>query len=172
MQPETSQLTSVVPAIVKTFELTLDFLRRCVADLDEDQMCAQPGGVVNHPAWTLGHLAYSCQAIGGELGLPAWLPAQWPAKFATGSEPSAEGYPAKAELLKVLDDAWLRVRTRLEAAEESFLVAPLPDVRYRHMLPTRAHAVIQILGAHAGYHAGQLSAWRRAMGLPPVSGFV
>lgn len=162
----------MVPSIIKTFELTLDFLRRCVADLDEQQMSTQPCGVVNHPSWTLGHLAYSCQALGGELGLTPWLGEQWPEKFATGSAPSADGYPAKHELLSTLDDAWSRIRQALESADQKFLSQPLPDVRYRHIFPTRGHAVIQILGAHAGYHAGQLSAWRRAMGLPTVTGFL
>ena len=40
-----------------------------VKDLSTEQMAAQPGGVINHPAWSLGHLVISADHLGQLLGL-------------------------------------------------------------------------------------------------------
>jgi hypothetical protein len=53
--------------------------------------------------------------------------------------------------------------------EEDGLAQPLPDERYRHIFPTIGHALLHILTAHAAVHVGQVSVWRRAFGLPPLS---
>ena len=45
--------------VPNSFALTLDFLRRQVADLRDDQMTCRPAGAVNHPACVLGVLAES-----------------------------------------------------------------------------------------------------------------
>jgi hypothetical protein len=47
----------MIPELLNSLALNLDFLRRMVADLDDNQMVGQVGGVVNHPAWTLGHVS-------------------------------------------------------------------------------------------------------------------
>jgi hypothetical protein len=156
--------------VLRSYGMTLDYLRRLVADLDDRQMALQPGGAVNHPAWVLGHLIYSCQAIGGEVGLPAWLEEDWARCFGAGSAPTADpaAYPSKAELLHALADGQRRLADRLAAVGEAGLAAPLPDERYRETFPTVGHAVLHILVAHAAVHVGQVSVWRRVAGLPPV----
>jgi hypothetical protein len=154
-----------------SFENTLDFLRRLVADVPEESMTCQPFGATNHPAWTIGHVLYSFQLIAGEMGLEAWLPVAWEKQFGTGSVPSATraDYPSKAELLALLADGERRIRERLVALGESGLAGPLPDVRYRHIFPTLGHAVLHVLTSHAAAHVGQVSVWRRVAGLGPLT---
>ena len=45
--------------ILPVFKLNLWYSQKLVADLTDEQMCAQPidGRVMNHPAFLLGHLA-------------------------------------------------------------------------------------------------------------------
>jgi hypothetical protein len=157
----------MIAEILNSFALNLDYLRRLVEDLDDGQMVAQPAGVVNHPAWTIGHLVQSCQAIGGELGIPPWLPDDWGRRFGTGSVPVAipDAYPGKAALMRALDDGRRRLAEALAEMGEEGLARPLPDVRYRDRLPTIGHAVLHILAAHTALHVGQVATWRRAMGL-------
>lgn len=160
---------------LNSFSLTLDFLRCLVADVPDEAMARQPAGVANHPAWTLGHLAHSCEAIAGELGVPPWLPAEWSARFGTGSVPTADrgAYPSKADLLAALDDGKRRLAARLRAMSDAGLGVPLPDERYRNRFPTLGHAVIHILGAHTAAHVGQVTVWRRAAGFgPPAEPFI
>lgn len=153
--------------ILNSYALTLRELRILATDLDSAQMVYQPAGVPNHPAWIMGHLAQSCEMIGGEIGLQPWLPSVWAEKFAPGSKPVSvvEAYPDKATLLSVLDDAEQRLRRVLTAMTEADLARPLPDERYRDVLPTIGHAVLHILAAHTAVHLGQLKVWRRAAGL-------
>jgi len=156
--------------VLNSYALLLALLRRMVADLDSDQMVAQPGGVVNHPAWTIGHLVYSSEAIGEEFGLSPWLPDGWDQQFGTGSTPVTDvtAYPDKAALLKALDDGQARLAAALTDLGQAGLSQPLPDVRYRDQLPTIGHAAIHILAGHTAMHVGQVAAWRKAMGLPAV----
>jgi hypothetical protein len=160
----------MIAEALNSYELNLLFLRHLVSDLDSKQMVQQPENVPNHPAWTIGHLLYSCQQIGGEVGIPPWLPDGWGHTFGTGSTPIADpsAYPDKEALLRALDDGRQRLAAALTGKGEAGLVEPLPDARHRQRLPTIGHAVLHILASHTALHLGQLTVWRRVMGLEVV----
>jgi hypothetical protein len=160
----------MIPQTLNTFSLNLDWLHRLIADLDDTQMVCQPAGIANHPAWTIGHLAQSCEQIGGEIGIAPWLSADWAERFGTGSKPVANriSYPTKSVLLRSLDDGFRKLSERLTAMTPADLEDPLPDVRYRRVFPTIGHAVLHILTSHTAVHVGQIIVWRRAMGLPAI----
>ncbi|MCA9055146.1 MAG: DinB family protein [Planctomycetaceae bacterium] len=156
--------------VLHSFAYCLDYLRDQVADVEPTDMVVQPSGVLNHPAWVIGHLTFSCQALGGEIGLAEWLPTTWADKFGTGSVPVSEvsHYPNKTEALATLRDAQCRITDAIEQPSEAQLDEPLPDATSRAILPTVRHAITQVLIAHPANHIGQLTIWRRAMGLPQV----
>jgi uncharacterized damage-inducible protein DinB len=164
----------MVRELLGCFDRTLTFMREAVADLSDEEMILQPPGVPNHAAWTLGHIIYSCQAIAGELGTQPWLPGDWESHFAYGSSPGPVASPrsCKAALLAALADANDRLRAAVLGLDERALAAPLPDRRARETLPTVGDALLQVLAAHTAYHAGQLAAWRRAIGRVPVGVFI
>jgi hypothetical protein len=155
---------------LNSYAIALDSARRMLADLRDSQWFDQPTEGMNHPAWIVGHLIYSFQLIGVEMGLAPWLPEDWPERFATENRPAAarERYPAASELLSAFDDAAERVQRRLAEIDDADLAGPLPDPRHRETFPSLAHAVLHILTVHTAVHLGQLSAWRRAMRLPDV----
>ena len=156
--------------ILVSFRLLVDYTRRLVDDIPPNDFAAQPGGNRNHPAWILGHLCYSFQAMGGELGLSPWLPNDWPPIFGTGSTPSAdiENYPPKSSLIATFNQSVRRIENAVEGLTDQQLDAPLPDAEARQTLPTIAHALTHILIGHASVHIGQLTCWRAAMQLPHV----
>jgi hypothetical protein len=158
----------MIQELLNSYALILSDVRAAVEDLTEELMVRQFPGVPNHPAWTIGHLAYSAQAIGGEVGLGPWLPSSWITLFCTGSipHPSTAAYPSRSELLSALADAQARITQALSSLTPTDLVAPLPDIRYRSVFPTIGHAIVHVLSGHTSYHLGQLSLWRRAAGLP------
>jgi hypothetical protein len=161
----------MIAEILRSNKLVLDYLRRLAADIPDDLMTRQYVGVTNHPAWIIGHIIYRCQAIGGEIGIAAWLPDDWGSKFGTGSVPldKPDSYPVKKMLLQALDDGQQRLETALSTALESDMDKPLPDVSYREIFPTVGHAVMHILTAHSAVHVGQLTVWRRASNLGPLT---
>lgn len=161
----------MIDQTLHSYDLTLSFLRRMVADVPDELLSHQSGGAVNHPAWVIGHLVYSCQAIGGEIGLQPWLSADWPERFGTGSVASDDRslYPSKQALLDALAEGRRKLADRLLAIGNAGLAEPLPDERFRQMFPTLGHAVLHILVSHASVHVGQVTVWRRAVGLGPIN---
>ncbi len=157
----------MIEEITASYSATLELIGRSVSDLTPVQWVAQPQGIPNHPAWTVGHLVHSAQAIGGEMGLQPWLPDAWGETFGTGSTPvpQLQAYPRGAELLSALELARGLIQERLGHIGTKALAGPLPDVRYREVLPSLGHAVLHILCGHTSFHAGQVMLWRRAMGL-------
>jgi hypothetical protein len=154
--------------VVRSFAMNLDHARNLLDGIDEEQMISQPIDGMNPPAWIIGHLVYSFQEIGAEMGLARWLPDDWAERFGTGAElPSTlEEVPSRTELLSALDDGEKRLTDKLSQMSEAEFNQSLPDERHRHIFPTVASAVMHILTVHAAVHVGQLSAWRRAMGFP------
>lgn len=160
----------MIPEMVHTFESSVKFIEQSAADLSEQQMVEQPSGVPNHATWTIGHIIFSCQGIATEIGAEKWLPDEWESIFGYGSTPSPDpsSYPDKSEMLRLLADASRRLCQTLLSAENTVLKQSLPD----ETLPTMEHLLLQVVVAHTAYHAGQLSAWRRAIGKESAGVFV
>jgi hypothetical protein len=156
--------------VLHSFAYCLDYLREQVADVADDDMVAQPNGIMNHPAWVVGHLTHTCQLLGGVIGLPEWLPNDWAGRYGTGSMPAADAglYETKSRGLAILADAQARLTRAVEQLDDARLDEPFPDESYLDVFPTVRHALTQVLVGHTANHVGQLSVWRRAMGLPPM----
>ncbi len=153
-----------------TYKFNLGHLESLVKDLTDEQMVRQPHGVVNHPAWTIGHLASSSNYVAKALGLESTFPAAWEEK--PGSLPSGDvsKYPSRAELLAELTAQHERVAETVANADPALFAKEYPDEAMRKYFPTIGDMVHYMLGAHEGTHIGQVAAWRRAMGLAANAG--
>jgi uncharacterized damage-inducible protein DinB len=153
------------------FNFNLGYAQKLVADVADDQMCAQPveGRVMNHAAFTIGHLAWATDLALGMLGQTPAGAAEWKELFGMGAKPLADRskYPAKAALLKALEEAHVRLAAAVAKASPEALAQPAPE-RMRGRFPTMGHTLLALMTSHEASHLGQLSAWRRAMGLPSV----
>ena len=156
--------------VVFTYGFNLSVARRLVADLTAEQMCEQPHGVVNHPAWSLGHLASASVGVLKALGHDASLPDGWGDAFKTGGIPSHDPsvFPSKDELLSTLESLHDRVSAVVTAADPATLATPHPHEGTRKYFPTIGDMVVFLMTSHEMDHLGQLAAWRRAMGLGPA----
>jgi hypothetical protein len=103
------------------------------------------------------------------LGDSTWNDAAWKELFAIGAKPLSDpkSYPSKAKLLAALEDGHSRFTAAMKGVTPEILSQPAPE-RVRNRLPTLGHLLIALLTSHEAGHLGQLSAWRRAIGLPPV----
>ena len=70
-------------------------------------------------------------------------------------------------MLKTLEDAHARLADAVTKAAPETLAQPAPE-RIRERFPTVGALLVGLMTSHHASHNGQLSAWRRAMGLPPV----
>ena len=155
-----------------TYKFNLGHLESQVKDLTDEQMVQQPHGVVNHPAWTLCHLASASNHTGVALGLESTFPAEWEEAAKTGGEPSpdASKYPSKDALLAELKKQHERVAAAVAAADPAVFAKEFPDEGTRKHFPTIGDFVEYLLAAHEAGHIGQLAAWRRALGLTGGAG--
>jgi len=154
------------------YGFNLRFAERLVKDVSASQMTAQPGGVINHPAWCLGHLADSAGYLGQLLGLESSLPEGWGETFKTGGEPSGDvaAYPRKEEILGTLDEQHARNTEGVRAMDVSRFAEPHPDEQRRKYFPTLGDQIGFMMTSHEMDHLGQIAAWRRAMGLGSATG--
>jgi hypothetical protein len=150
--------------------LLMQYCRTLLADVAEERMAEQPLPGVNHPAWVLGHLAWAADGTLAKLGGQSALPSGWAALFGVGSKPSAErgDYPSKDELLRAVEQSYQQLRQKAATASPEQLAQPTANPRAKELLPTLRETTAFLLTGHLGVHLGQLSSWRRMIGLSPL----
>ena len=160
----------MLDSVLRGYARNLDYANRLVADVPPEAMAAQPAPGMNHAAWVIGHLTFVCDLLGGVVGLAPAMPEAWLPIFNNESKPSADAaiYPDKATLVSALARGHARVAEAVATAGPEAMGRPLPDENFRKFLPTIGDAVVYLCTSHESVHLGQLSAWRRAQGLPSV----
>ena len=150
------------------FAFQLGFLKDLVADIPEERFAEMPVPDINTPAWLLGHLCWAADLAPQLLGKRPALDRTWTSRFGAKTRPKTEAsfYPTKAELIATLDAAHSRLLEALPLATPDRLAAEMPEPAYRSFIPTIGDAIVHLMTSHESYHTGQLSAWRRAAGLP------
>ena len=155
------------------YKFNLQYAETLVKDLSTEQMVQQPNGVVNHPAWSLGHLVVSANHLGQLVGLESALPTGWDETFKSGRIPGggdASAYPSKDELLAQLKAEHERNSKAVAEMDAAKLSEPHPNESMRKYFPTVGDMVIFLMTSHEMNHLGQVAAWRRAMGLGSATG--
>ena len=172
---------TIIETALPTTRLMRGYAEGLVADIPPDQFArkAHPGGELVdavHPAFVFGHLGTYFQRIldlAGLNGAELASPAGFEELFVKGSpchdDPDGSIYPDKEtimshyfrgtdqliELLPTIEDSVLLVENTLEGSKDRF--------------PTVGAFVTFLITTHVGMHMGQVSTWRRAMGLGSVT---
>jgi len=151
----------------------LERLRALTHDLDHKQACTQPMPGMNHPAWIVGHLAVVADRATAVrlLGQSPALPDEWAALFGKGSEPLADpdAYPDLVELIAAVAERHATIAELISVAGVTLFEKATPDEHFRKRFSTLGGALLFTTVTHEALHLGQLSAWRRASGLPATS---
>jgi hypothetical protein len=154
----------------KLYAVVLTLCRRMLADIADEEMTFQPAPGMNHPAWIIGHLAVTTDSAVKIVGGTPVCAEEWRAKFGPGSTLVADrsAYPSKSELLAAFEAGHARVMEGMAKVTEEHLSRPQPSRFFKEELPALGDMLLNLITAHPMLHLGQLSAWRRAMGLPGV----
>lgn len=161
-----------VDGLLFAWKKNLDYGPKLVADLTDEQMVAQPPAakqVMNHPAWLLSHVNLYLPVMvavieGREFEDPKVH------RFGMQSKPEADRtlYPTKNELVAAFVTGHELVAQRLKDATDATFAQPIRLPRWKDLMPTAGIVLPYLMLNHENSHLGQLSAWRRAMGLPSV----
>ena len=159
--------------IINQYDFNLAFAKQLVKDLSVEQMTMSSGkGLVNHPAFTLGHLVSGSAMMAEDLGGSFSMPDGWKELFlrkgpgdSTLPEENAELYPKKDELLNELERQHnlvkqIAINYPMKKWSEPF------KWRFSAYMPTMLDLFTFMCTNHEAMHLGQLSAWRRAYDMP------
>lgn len=160
-----------VPAIRSAWSRNGAYGLRLVADVGADQMLAQPvpGRIINHPGWILCHLNVYAALIGPTLRGEAVVDPIGQA-HSRGSRVTLDpaDYPERDAIVSEYSRLHDAAAAALDCADETVLAKPNPIGRMRAISPRVSDLLMTLMVKHESFHLGQLSAWRRAMGLPGV----
>lgn len=163
--------------IADSARISISYAERLTSGVTAEQFArfAEVGGTTiesNHPAFVLGHLSiYPCRIVedlGGDAS--SIKPSEkYEALFSPSAtcldDPEGKLYPAMDEIAEKFFAAHQAAIEALLAADDSAFAVENPNEAMRGKFATKGAMHAFYLGGHVMIHMGQLSAWRRAMGL-------
>ena len=144
-----------------------------VKDIPADKFAHMPIPNLNHPAFCIGHLSLYPNRVLNMVGKSALIvdKPNYTALFVAGT-PCVEQdgrYPAKDEIVAYYLDRYRAIEKVLPEISDEMLRRENPiEGRLRELFPTIGSAMCFLLNNHHMTHLGQVSAWRRVMGLGSV----
>ncbi|MBM4104933.1 MAG: DinB family protein [Phycisphaerae bacterium] len=170
MSPAAATSSPFAAAISACGMMSLDYAKALLEPIPVAVFAHLAHPQVNHPAFCTGHLAIYLNRVldlVGRKDLALALPFD-EATFKAGS-PCVEQdgrYPAKSVLLGYFLPHSVTVLEAMAEVPAERLAAPNPmEGRMKEMFPTVGAATNFLLNNHVMMHLGQVSAWRRVMGL-------
>jgi len=157
------------------------YAERLATGVQPHQFARKPtwglGGIeinTNHAAWNYGHLATYFSMVIESCGLKpeaaALAPAGFKEIFQDGTncvdDPAGTTYPPMEKILSTFFKAYDAALAALEKADDKVLAAAPTDEKIRANWKTNGARAMFLMTNHVAMHMGQVSTWRRAMGLP------
>jgi hypothetical protein len=159
--------------LADNLRLTLGLAEVLAHAIPADKFAFLPQPNMNHPAWCYGHLslypARICRFLGrDEIADPDDHITEL---FKAGSTPVSDPalYPSKDGVLALFNDAHAQMLEILPSITEEDLAKPTPNERYAQRMPHVGNAMHFMLSNHIMFHLGQVSTWRRCIGLPSAT---
>jgi hypothetical protein len=170
----TATQTSIGSMIAAGLRMAIGYGGKLCEDIPADRFGRMPHPSMNSALFNMAHLAIyteRCLQMIGRQDLARPVDPVWEQCFRNGA-PCVEQdgrYPSKDAILKHFTERYGVVAGALEAADDTVFTQPNPmGGRMSEMLPTIGAAVMFLCGSHLQMHLGQVSAWRRAMGMGGV----
>jgi hypothetical protein len=177
--PKATCMSHALNGLLFAWKKNLDYAQKLVADLTEEQMVAQPvpgpqsgaasNAPCNHPAWVFSHLNVYLPIIQSIIkGKTFDDPKEHPFGMLSKPESDRSIYEPKQELVDAFVIGHVIVIELLEKSDESVLGNPVRLPRWQPVMPFAGMALNYLMLNHENGHLGQVSAWRRILGMPSV----
>ncbi len=169
--PETS--LSTADYIVPAASTSIHYGQLLAESIPAQQFAHMPHPGMNHPAFCLGHMVLSANAVLKMLGREDLVaePEGWGDLFEQDVECVEQDgrYPEKDLIVQLyVASHEAAVQVLPTTPEEVFQRENPAEGRFKELAPTIGAAVNFLLVFHHSVHLGQVSAWRRAIGLGHV----
>ncbi len=162
-----------VQIIVPGAELLLRYAEQLVTSAPADSFARMPMKDVNSAAFNIGHLSTYGDRVCAMLGRNDLItPMPYSVDLFKAGAPCLDQpglYPEKDVLVATFFERQRRAIEAFRGTTDAALAAENPaEGRFKEMFPTVGGAVAFLLGGHVAMHLGQVSTWRRVMGLGSV----
>lgn len=165
----------IANAILPSARTTRGYAELLLKDIKPDQFARLANGVnSNHPAWVYGHLSIYPDFVLTMLGKPELAKPREGFDTLFGhkgdpmrDDPKGDIYPDMETITSYYFDRTDAVINALAETGDDQLQKPNPNDNMRDRFPTVASMADFMLGGHSMMHFGQVSMWRRVMGLGP-----
>jgi len=137
-------------------------------DIDASQFADRVGTSINHPAFVLGHCAYYAgvciQMLGGDISFDE----DEAERYQMGAEcqDDATLYPSKDDALALFESRCACAADFIESCDPSILEQSAAGLPFEDRFTQKSQVAAFMLMGHSAFHLGQISAWRRAAGMP------
>ena len=170
-------MNTIGPMIAASAKLGLGYADRLLKDVKPELFStfANGSGAMiesNHPAFIYGHLSLYAPRVVSELGgdtskiHPTDRFTELFSKDATCvNDESCNIYPSMDEIVETFRLSHQAAISALEAAEDSSFQKSNPNEAMQKLFPTIGAMHAFYVGGHFMLHMGQMSAWRRMIGL-------
>jgi len=164
--------------ITTAAKITRGYAERLIVGITPQQFARKPtinGKLIdtNHPAWVYGHLATYPAKIAAMVGLDSSklaAPAAFEDLFKDTTDckddAAANIYPPMDAITAAFFNTHDALFETLGGIDDAKLIAETPDEKARARFPLTGGRVLFMCNNHIMMHMGQISAWRRCMGLP------
>jgi hypothetical protein len=168
---------AVKPTIAHYFvasaKRSISYAEAAVKDIPAGTFAHMPHANMNHPAFCIGHLSLYPNRIFSLIGQPKLVVDKpgYPELFAAGVQCVEQDgrYPAKDEIVAYFLERSHAMLKVVEAVPDDVFARENPlEGRIKEVFPLVGNAVNFMLNNHNMMHLGQISAWRRAMGMGSV----
>lgn len=158
-------------SIASGLQLAINYADALCKGIPADKFAHMPSKDYPSPAFYMGHLSIYPARVLAMLGRPnsgVVNPAGWEEMFKAGvacvDKPGH--YPGKDEILAHWNAGYKACVAALNETPDSALLVPNPaEGRMKEMFPELAGMVTFMCVGHTQMHLGQVSMWRRTMGL-------
>ncbi|MFG0275678.1 MAG: DinB family protein [Phycisphaerales bacterium] len=158
--------------IAASAKVCRSYAERLTKGIEASKFARKPKGVdANHPAWILGHLSVYPDKLLPLLGradvaqpVSASLEAMFDLKSECRDDPDGSIYPPMAEIIERYNARHDAVIGLLDETADDVFARP-NTMAMQDRFPTVGHITTFMLIGHPMLHLGQLSTWRRCMGM-------
>ncbi|WP_153558984.1 DinB family protein [Roseimaritima sediminicola] len=173
-------MSPIANVIIDSANISMFYIERLLRGVSSDQFARLAPGAdgrvhSNHPAFIVGHLGLYAPRILSDLGHsdPALEPSEELVRLfdkdaVCQDDPDGTIYPAMETITERFFSGYQAALEAVRQVEDAAYAVENPNEAMRERFTTMASMHNFYLGGHMMIHMGQLSAWRRMMGMPPA----
>lgn len=140
------------------------------ADVDPEQFADRCGTSINHPAFVLGHCTYylgvAANLLGGSIDFAPDEERLYAMEVECVDTPGT--YPSKDDVLAHYTARCNEVAAFLESCSDEAFEEPNTEGPFAGRFDTKGQVAAFMVLSHTSFHLGQISGWRRAVGMGPA----